>query len=1295
LHAADISAKLPNTQSVRSGLRAGCEGNWEITRETLVPPSAEGGTMKRSGSMIASQSRGNPQSCHQHIARHRQAWLVAVVIAVGLIAMGSGATSALGSQTHPYTGVSFGPEGTSGSASFLNVRSIAVDQTTGDVYVYDLGAEKIYKFDSAGGPIDFSATGSNAIEGVAGNENSETQIAVSSSGPTAGDLYISTFNSPGVKIFAPSGAPLGIFGPGGSCGVAVSPSGHVFVGTYPETITEYTPTANPVTNADKSGESAGVASELCNVAADGLGNIYSVHWNGSAERLEGIGATFATSLDPGALTIGVDPETNDVYTTREGSFAEYAPSGAPIGDSGSGRLSTSRGIAIYGATEEVYVGNAAVGKVEIFGPAEPVFEVAAESATGISGSGANLSGVVNPAEQAVTECSFEFGPTEGYGTSLPCEGSIPPDQGNHPVSAVLSGLSPATVYHFRITVVSSTSGTHRSGDMTFQTQGPTISGQQASNVGATTATLSATINPHGFETSYHFEYLSEIAYEAAGGFGGSDLIATKQEQVGNDEADHLVAIELQGLATGAVYRFRAVATSSAPGSPVVLGPALTFVTRNGEASVGSGCANEVLRAEDESLALPDCRAYELITAGFKNGGNFETSFVTPGARIETESFGNGFGGTESAGLLSTPYEFSRSPSGWTVAPLSAPASVYAGTNPTFNPLYVGGGGGTILGLRKIGQPGDAETLYRSHNGELHEIGPAAPPSSWHLPAGELPGNLSEEYFQAFLGVATPDTSHYVFTLASPGSGQADHLWPFDQTGGEKVPSIYEYVGTGNTHPFLLGVVGPMGSRELISGCGTSLGSYPKREPEEGGDTFNAVSADGSTIFFTPWGADRTTPCGSTASLPANTELYARINGETGEAHTVAISEPSAADCSACLTSNRSEGVFQGASEDGSKVFFLTEQELLPGNPGFNLYEYDFHASAGQKIVAISHRTAGAGEVKGVVRVSDDGSEVYFVATSVLTSTPNSVGATAVPFKDNMYAYDTTTQVTRFVASLSPADKQAWSSRDLNRQAEATPDGRYLLFASKADLTPDDTSSVSQLFRYDSATGQLVRISIGQGGFNDNGNTASDPATIPRTVGEYSFGQRFASQSWMSDDGEYVFFQSSAGLTPKALAHVSINAKGALAMNVYEYHAGTVTLISDGRDRAQSRELKSSVALIGTDGQGENVFFTTSTPLSSGDSDAGEDIYDARVGGGFIRLPATGCEGESCQGGSGAAPVDASPGSSALVGPGNPAHRNRKKKHHHKKHHHKKHHHKKQQRGRSQAQDGSSHRGSRK
>jgi hypothetical protein len=167
---------------------------------------------------------------------------------------------------------------------------------------------------------------------------------------------------------------------------------------------------------------------------------------------------------------------------------------------------------------------------------------------------------------------------------------------------------------------------------------------------------------------------------------------------------------------------------------------------------------------------------------------------------------------------------------------------------------------------------------------------------------------------------------------------------------------------------------------------------------------------------------------------------------------------------------------------------------------------------------------------------------------------------------------------------------------------------------------------------------------------------------------------------ISNDGSYVFFESTIGLTPKAFNHVELaNHVGLFAENIYEWHNGQISLISDGRDRTyigtqNESEQRSSVHLIGATPSGEDVLFTTASPLVPADTDKGEDIYDARVGGGFPAPAGSSCEGEACQGPPAPPPVAVSVGSAAFAGPGNAKQRHRHKRHHHKKHrkHHRHH-----------------------
>jgi hypothetical protein len=418
------------------------------------------------------------------------------------------------------------------------------------------------------------------------------------------------------------------------------------------------------------------------------------------------------------------------------------------------------------------------------------------------------------------------------------------------------------------------------------------------------------------------------------------------------------------------------------------------------------------------------------------------------------------------------------------------------------------------------------------------------------------------------------------------------------------------------------------------------------------------------VFFTAAAADEGSAPGSHHCTengegygPSADELLARTDGS----ETTAISLPStgpAGDCSAC-NSGEPEGepngsvgegaVFQGASSSGSKVFFLTTWPLLQADRDhtLDLYEYDFTAPPHEKIVQVSRGAAGdptpgeGASVKGVARVSEDGSHVYFVAEGRLTSEPRGGGCLAGlspaeleeeeetkegqcrPKKeaDNLYVYDTVTGGTAFIGTLSPADAEDWAQRDA-RPVDATPDGRSLVFTSSADLTQGDTSrSVPQVFEYSTEAETLTRVSIGQGGFNNDGNTEQYGATIayPKYTGKQDPAPQLAS---VSDDGSTVVFQSSDALTPDALQGLP---------NVYEYRNGTVSLLTDGQDRSIQLG-QPSTALVGMDGSGADVFFTTADQLVPQDGDTQLDVYDARVDGGFApTIASAACEGEGCQG----------------------------------------------------------------
>jgi hypothetical protein len=686
-------------------------------------------------------------------------------------------------------------------------------------------------------------------------------------------------------------------------------------------------------------------------------------------------------------------------------------------------------------------------------------------------------------------------------------------------------------------------------------------------------------------------------------------------------------------------------------------------------ALAESCPNVAFR-NGPSAALPDCRAYELVTPPLKNGGVMEVDDVLHGGiaadgesvRLVSDS---GLAGTENLGglLPFALYAAQRGASGWTTVSLDPPASQFlfdTGYSYEANPSALGDR--TLWRLRGRSQAENSVGLYLvgpSGGSPPVEFGPALPPTA---PDG-LPGDV---FGSGFVGAGirpvgvSADGSRAIFYLQGE---EAAAFWPFAPPGGEarsderNSGALLEYVGMGNSEPMLVGV-GNDG--KFVDECPIQvLGGSRHNEPTSnvfgpgehgiGAWTQNAISVDGETVFFTDG---------------CRYQVFARVaNGKPG-AHTVAISEPARAECAACAAFAEAEGLigtasFDGASEDGSKVFFTRTSKT-----GENLYEYDLDAPEGQRMV---NATAGDGtvskpspELRGVVQVSPDGSHVYFVASGVLTRTPNYAGLSAQTGADNLYLYERDAEYpdgrTVFIATLSAEDENLKEDKGLwgteSAGSDVTPDGRYLVFISDALLTPDDSNSQAQVFEYDAQANTMVRVSIGQDGYNDDGNAAEvGPPQIAYPRGYqndstsefalYSPGA-YTGNLTVSADGSYVFFESPLGLTPQALNDATLSGESGLARNVYEYHAGDVYLISDGQD---TNSASHGSALDGTDLSGRDVFFSTDDRLAAQDTDTNIDVYDARIGGGFPAPPAPEeCSGDACQGQLGAAPVLLSPGS---------------------------------------------------
>lgn len=84
---------------------------------------------------------------------------------------------------------------------------------------------------------------------------------------------------------------------------------------------------------------------------------------------------------------------------------------------------------------------------------------------------ATVAGAVNPEDVPLSACRFEYGTSTLYGSSAPCAATPGPGSAPVEVSAALSGLAPATTYHYRL-AASSAAGQAVGVDGTFTTTAP-------------------------------------------------------------------------------------------------------------------------------------------------------------------------------------------------------------------------------------------------------------------------------------------------------------------------------------------------------------------------------------------------------------------------------------------------------------------------------------------------------------------------------------------------------------------------------------------------------------------------------------------------------------------------------------------------------------------------------------------------------------------------------------------------------------------------------------------------------
>jgi len=849
------------------------------------------------------------------LARGATAFLGAALIMLALLSFS--AAPALAVETHAFTDVTIGPGGKAAPGQFTDLQSVAVDPSSGDLYVLDTAnLGRLYKFDSEGEPLNFTATGTNFIEGTGGTrEDAENQVAIAppgAAGGTAGDIYVA--NRDELKIYSPAGLEIGQITGNGErlCGVAVDTTGNVFtkksLGNGEPVVQRFTPTANPTTIADESGRSIPIGGS-CNLAVDGKGQIYTSGTNptpigGQAGqelwKLQNLTAETKQLFDPHSSTVAIEPATADVYVSHGTEVVQYAEDGSVVSRFGEGRLAEAPGLGIAGAGGRVYVsartkqaGSPPLleGRVDVFGPLATLPNAVAGAAGTLTKTSAVLHGTIDADGGPAATCKFEYTTQASFATekfagaaSVPCEPAGPfSGESIEAVSAKAPGLTVGTEYRFRLVAHNANGdlGSNENGSSpgkvpSFETL-PAFNVQTgpATDLTTTSATLTGSINSEAVNvTECFFEYGKTKTYGSK-----APCESPSGAEIGAGNAPVAVHAAVTGLTEATEYHYRLVGGSPEFGGIKVLAADASIGTLGLPAILSEnfsrvGQSSATISGSINPHSSPTTYFVEYVTDAAFSESEYATATKVPTAG---EAIGSGFAEVKVSQALSglipgTKYHFRLSASN-DVGPATGTDKVFTtqAANQLFEPCPANepfriGWSALLPDCRSYEQASSPDKNGDSVAG-LYPLLFAAEDGSavtFFSVAGALPPAQS--------GGAQTYPTYLASRDGAAGSWSSQRLLPPEEL-GERVEYLgstpdlrYAVVEAGSTKETGLFVI------DTEDGAVTQITPYEPKGEKINQFGFDGASADGSRIFFESEVTIPTTPA-NPAPAPGHINLY--------------------------------------------------------------------------------------------------------------------------------------------------------------------------------------------------------------------------------------------------------------------------------------------------------------------------------------------------------------------------------------------------------------------------------------
>ena len=618
---------------------------------------------------------------------------------------------------------------------------------------------------------------------------------------------------------------------------------------------------------------------------------------------------------------------------------------------------------------------------------------------------------------------------------------------------------------------------------------PAVSGESVAAVTSSSAQLSATVEPELRATHYVFQFGADQSYS------GGELPAAPGGEVPGTQASALTSVSLTGLAAGATYHYRVVATNK---EGTTYGPDQTFTTF-GPLEAG----------------LPDGRVWEMVSPLEKNGGAISGAGATQasanGEKVTYISPG-AFAGPHGNNVLNQ-YISTRGASGWgteNISPAEEAAS-YLGTYPfqAFSSDLSRSllrNGGRNQGLPIKNQPIEGTGAPEGYSNVYVRDDET---NTFQALLTSTPTIPDSKFFMAIEAV-TPDLGHIVERGYDNNSQDS--------------PELDEWSG-GAAVPVNVGVHGGLVQGAVIGSGSTEGSDEPHVLSDDGSRVFWSVGGDavqGSEPVFVREGIGGADP--RTVQLPAgefvdaSAQTGSKVLLSTGEVFDLELGAHG--ERLADLTEGAGGFVGElGSSEDLSKIYFVDTAALpgagansfgaMPQAGGNNLYLYSEGASPRfiATLVAGSQDKGDWSNTLGrTTRVTAGGETLLFDSVASLTGYDNRPAEPADCQKSNglggaetgpcseIYLYHADTGALACV-SCNPTGERPVGGSSISGGHEVeedetrayrvyyqprvlSADGSRVFFNSPEALVEQDKNHAADVYEYEN--GHVYLISSGTG-----------------------------------------------------------------------------------------------------------------------------------------------------------------------------------------------------------------------